>query len=230
MNDITPFVVNAYLGGSFDPVHFGHLTMLQTVNDRLCLAKKNAQILDFSCQFVPTKANPFKQNQTATTHRLAMLALAIQKKSLIINTIEADDPKNQPSYTVDTLTALTLKTPNDCHCWVMGLDSLAGLPTWKNYKKINELANLWVFVRNANTNQLTAILSNLPDNLNTKITFDINDLFAKKSGVIFIDKTPIPTISSTDIRTAFQTNNASFLRQFVPMAVWQYANEQHLYD
>lgn len=257
-------IFNAYLGGSFDPVHFGHLTMLQTVNDRLFLALNRQQITEYTCQFVPTKANPFKQNQTATTHRLAMLKLAIanpfairllrddliaqvlsvpsspralehqtyktSKNNILINEIEINDPADAPSYTADTLEKLHHLAPNDCHCWVMGLDSLIGLPTWKNYQKVNELAHIWVFFRQTKNSDLTTALDDLPDTLKSKITFNLNDLFTKKSGLIFIDKSPIPNISSTDIRTAFAHQNDDFSQIYVPNAVLQYAKEHHLYD
>lgn len=222
--------IHAYLGGSFDPPHFGHWAMMMAVIDTLNNAKNSNKILDFVAQFVPTKANPFKQHQTATHHRLAMLGQLIEKKPIKINTIETDSPSDTPSFTADTLAQLTAHHPSDTHIWIMGLDSLLGLPTWKNYQNITNLANLWVFVRNANQDELGAILAQLPVELQSKISFNINDLFTNRAGVIVIDNTPIPTISSTDIRTALKTQNDDKLTDFVPLSIINYANTYQLYN
>jgi nicotinate-nucleotide adenylyltransferase len=129
------------LGGSFDPIHTAHITLAQAA-----LANLHAQ----SVQLIPAAA-PWQRSQLATSpeHRAAMVALAIEgHKGLALNRIEIE--RGGPSYTVDTLRALTAgqtSQPPVRYVWILGADQLANFCTWKDWQQIIELADLAVAAR-----------------------------------------------------------------------------------
>ncbi len=182
--------IRAYLGGSFDPIHKGHIQMAELVQQALSCAKQAGEIDEYHVSLLPTKGNPFKDKQTPITERLAMLTLALQDSDIGIDTTELSLPA--PNYTIDTVHLLISTYPNECLILIMGLDSLVALPTWKSGLDILNFVHLWVFLR-AGSGQI-------PDELLPYISHQAADLFTQKTGVIYMDNTPILDISSTTIR------------------------------
>jgi nicotinate-nucleotide adenylyltransferase len=128
------------LGGTFDPVHTGHLMLAQEVLWRLGL--------DEVC-FVPTGEPWMKRNevQTSKEHRRAMVELAIaDNPRFTLNTIELDRPGD--TYTVDTLEELRAGAMRDDDLvFIMGEDALHTMHRWKEVGRILELARLVVALR-----------------------------------------------------------------------------------
>ena len=121
-------------GGSFDPVHTGHLAAARACVDQ---AGIDRMIL------VPAGVSPFKQDRppTAGRHRAAMLTLATAGDPRFeISTIELD--RDGPSYTADTLERLRAEHPGVTLLLVVGPDSLASFPSWHRPDRILELAEL----------------------------------------------------------------------------------------
>ena len=121
-------------GGSFDPVHVGHLIVAEAAADILQLEK----IL-----FVPARVQPFKigQHFASAEDRVAMLRLAIAENprfSLDRREIERDGP----SYTVDTLRELHSETPQDELSLLVGADAAWDLPRWHDAELLTRYANL----------------------------------------------------------------------------------------
>jgi nicotinate-nucleotide adenylyltransferase len=113
------------MGGTFDPVHYGHLVIAEEVRATLDLAEM---------VFVPTGEPPHKQGEpiTEARHRVAMLELAIASNPrFMISRVEVDRPG--PSYTVETLRLLHEQWEMQTAIYfVIGWDSLEELPTWYN--------------------------------------------------------------------------------------------------
>ena len=121
-------------GGSFDPVHVGHLIVAEAAADILQLEK----IL-----FVPARVQPFKigQHSASVEGRVAMLQLAIAENprfSLDHREIE----RAGPSYTVDTLRELHSETPQDALSLLVGADAAWDLPRWHDAELLTRYANL----------------------------------------------------------------------------------------
>ena len=121
-------------GGSFDPVHVGHLIVAEAAADILQLEK----IL-----FVPARVQPFKigQHSASAEDRVAMLQLAIAENprfSLDRREIE----RAGPSYTVDTLRELHSETPQDELFLLVGADAAWDLPRWHDAELLTQYANL----------------------------------------------------------------------------------------
>src|SRR6202162_3254631 len=119
------------LGGTFDPVHFGHLRTVEVAAARFGLDE---------VIYVPARLSPFKTEAPADgRHRVAMLALALQSRFDWRIALDELD-REPPSYTVDTLRALAARSqPADL--WLLiGTDTLATLDRWKEPEEIVRLA------------------------------------------------------------------------------------------
>ena len=124
------------LGGTFDPVHRGHLALAAAARAELGLDR---------VAFVPAGQSWRKADRpiTSADHRLSMLRLALQaEETFEIATLELE--REGPSYTADTLEALRMDRPNDELFFIIGEDALLDLPNWTRPERILELAVLVV--------------------------------------------------------------------------------------
>ncbi len=127
------------LGGSFDPIHHGHLLVAQAVVEALDLEQ---------LRFVPAREQPFKAGQHAATPeaRARMVALAIAGEArFALEPIELARPG--PSYTVDTLRALRATAPGSEFALLVGADAARELPQWHQANALPTLATLVIFAR-----------------------------------------------------------------------------------
>ncbi len=126
-------------GGSFDPVHHGHLIASQVAAEKLKLD---------SLRFVPAREQPFKvgQHRTSSEHRVAMLALAVQGVPWL-SVDHSELNRAGPSYTVDTLRQLREREPGAEFILLLGADAAADLPAWKESERVREMARIAVFGR-----------------------------------------------------------------------------------
>jgi nicotinate-nucleotide adenylyltransferase len=129
------------LGGSFNPVHVGHLSIAQQILDAHRLEK---------VFLIPASVSPFKQDDpdlAPAADRLTMCRLAVQNlKGLDVSALELNRPP--PSYTVDTARALRAAYgPKAEIRLILGSDALAELPAWKEAKELMELCDFAVALR-----------------------------------------------------------------------------------
>jgi len=126
-------------GGTFDPIHRGHLDPILSVRERVQWDR---------VIYVPAHVQPFKQEREAASayHRFAMLALSIAAEdSFFASAIELE--RGRVSYTVETLEDLRATYPDATLDWIIGDDNLARLLEWKSIDRIFELANFVVLSR-----------------------------------------------------------------------------------
>jgi nicotinate-nucleotide adenylyltransferase len=128
------------LGGTFDPIHHGHLAIAEEARESLGIER---------VLFVPAAASPFKTDLASTdpVHRLAMVEAAIEgNPAFSCSRLELDRPG--PSYTVDTLAALggSERGP-EALSLILSSEALAGLPRWREPGRILDLARLAVVPR-----------------------------------------------------------------------------------
>ncbi len=124
-----------YFGGSFDPIHRGHVELARHI--------LRAESLD-KLVFLPARQAPHKKNgpDAGGSHRLMMLGLALRGETgLSIDGRELD--RAGPSYTFDTMRTIKDESPDDQLFFLIGLDSLGDLNQWY---RINELAKLVTFL------------------------------------------------------------------------------------
>jgi nicotinate-nucleotide adenylyltransferase len=126
-------------GGSFDPVHHGHLIVAQVAVEALRLD---------SIRFVPAREQPFKRgrHRSAPEHRTAMLSLAVEgSPAFAVEHSELERPA--PSYTIHTLEDLRRRHPATELALLIGADAAAELEAWHQAERIPQLARVVVFAR-----------------------------------------------------------------------------------
>ncbi len=198
-------------GGSFDPVHLGHLIAAEC-------AREQAQ-LD-QVVFVPAAAPPHKPGRILAEgrHRLEMLSLAIGGHDpFAVSSIELD--RGGTSFTVDTLTELAGTHPDDTLVLLLGPDALAGLPTWREPERIATLAEI-VAVERDSLDDLAAAMAagGLADLLGTDAV-----------AVILARRVRMPAVGvrATGLRAAVAAGRS--IRYRTPRAVERYIATHGLY-
>jgi len=193
------------LGGTFDPVHIGHLIIAEEV--RFCL--KLDQVL-----FIPAGQPWLKTNRVISEarHRAAMIRLAIASNPYFkLSTLEIDRPG--PSYMVDTIRTLQVQLGSDGRFFlVTGWDSLNELPLWKEPNKIVSMCQLVAVPRlNHPKPDLESLDSTIPGLARNTIMLDILTV----------------GISSSEIR--MRVAQGASIRYLVPQQVEKYIVENGLY-
>ncbi|KRG35859.1 nicotinate-nicotinamide nucleotide adenylyltransferase [Psychrobacter sp. P11G3] len=153
--------IRAYLGGSFDPVHNGHLEVAMSVYQHLLpIATQLQRALHVS--LLPNARSPFKTQSTDPNHRLNMLKLATENTPIQINELELWQAP--PVYTIDSVRTLRQQYPNDNLIFIMGMDSAHSLDKWKDGLRLTDHVNLWIFNRQSSTDVSDGISEGISDN------------------------------------------------------------------
>ncbi len=193
------------LGGSFDPMHYGHLNM----------AKRAKEEYDLDIVYImPAGHSPNKDESQMTDaiHRVRMCELMIQEEDgLKISTYEVD--KAERSYTYITLSDFKDKFPDDELYFIMGADSLDYFDCWKNPDIICQKAI--VLVVNRGDFKEKDLLHKIEE---------INALFPADIRIVHCEKT---NISSSEIRSRLKSNQS--LEGILPIQILAYIKEHHLY-
>ena len=192
------------LGGTFDPVHMGHLAVAKEARSSLGLE----EVL-----FVPA-GRPWLKEEAGVQepgHRLDMLRLALRGLTgFRISTIELDRPG--PTYTVDTLAELRRRSPSDELFFIIGADNLAQLPRWREPDRIISLCRLVVAPRAG---------CPMPDIVRLEAAVP-----GLKKRLVMLDK-PVIDISASMIRERVCLGLS--IKNLVPEAVAGYIKENGLY-
>lgn len=203
-------------GGTFDPVHNGHLRMALELKQRLQFDEMRL----LPCHQPPHKNAPARSSE----HRAKMVALALESCSeLSCDTRELLADK--PSYTIDTLEQLREELGNEVSlCWCVGMDSLVNLSSWHRWRELLEVAHLVVTARPGW--QIPAD-GEVADWLAChQATADALTQCAQ--GSVVVSEMSLLDISATDIRQQIARGDSP---QFLmPEAVWRYIQVNGLYN
>ncbi len=190
------------VGGTFDPIHYGHLFIGEEARQRFSLD----QVL-----FVPNGQPPHKTGETVTPahHRLEMVKLGIQSHpEFFCSALEID--RGGLSYTVETLRELRMQLPAAQLFYITGVDAVADILTWRRHEEVIELAEFIASTRPGF--EMSVLETRLPAEYRKRIH-------------------PIETtwlgISSTDLRRRFREGKAT--RYLLPEAVRDYIEKTRLY-
>jgi nicotinate-nucleotide adenylyltransferase len=200
-------------GGTFDPIHFGHLR----------LAEEMAEVIGLErVLFIPAGQPPHRgAPRIAASHRLEMARRAVAgNPRFAVDAREVASP--HPSYTVDTLTALRADLGDAQPLWLlMGADAFLGLTSWHEWRRLFDLAHIAVAARpGARLMQSDA----MPDALRHELSQrQVADGWA--AGLLR-QMTPLD-ISATAIRDTLARHGS--VRYLLPDAVLDYIHEQKLY-
>ena len=210
------------MGGSFDPVHAGHLRAAEEISERLALDE---------VVFIPTLISPHKSSETmaAPSHRLNMLNLSA-KLNPRFKVSDMELHREPPSYTIDTLRALKQSDPENGYYFIMGCELFAEIDTWKDFAELFNYSSFVVLRRPGYDFADSA--SPIPLALENDFRYSYSDkgmeVFAHKSSneLFFIDIAGM-RVSSTEVRELAGRGNS--LRYLVPREVEGYIAENGLY-
>lgn len=196
----------ALMGGTFDPIHFGHLIIAQEALSQFSLDE---------VIFIPAGQPPHKRNRIITPyeHRLTMTKLAIDSNpNFSISSLENE--RMGPSYTIDTVKYFIELLPHGSEVFfITGADAILDIPTWKDYQELIGLCNFIAATRPGySLEKIKSVLHEIPTQLVNKI---------------HPMQVPLMDISSTDIRQKIFDNKS--VRYQVPEKVLNYILENKLY-
>jgi nicotinate-nucleotide adenylyltransferase len=208
-----------YLGGSFDPIHHGHLQSASELAKRL-----SAQ----HTWLLPAKLSPLKQRtHVSDQHRLKMLQLATcEYPDLKID--EREMHREGASYSHKTLKELRAEVgPNISVVFAMGMDSFNHLDRWNQWQNLTDHAHLAVFSRPGYSGQFSPALN---DWLAPRRIERPEQLLTRPHGLIWLTELTPFAISSTQLREQLsQQPNLNALSSWTPTSVASYILENHLY-
>ena len=210
------------MGGSFDPVHAGHLRAAEEISERLALDE---------VIFIPTLVSPHKSSETmaAPSHRLNMLELSA-KRNPRFRVSDMELRREPPSYTIDTLRVLKRSDPENGYYFIMGCELFSEIDTWKDFAELFNYSNFVVLRRPGYDFADSA--SPIPLALENDFRYSYSDkgmdVFAHKSSneLFFVDIAGI-RVSSTEVRELACRGNS--LRYLVAREVEGYIAENGLY-
>lgn len=204
-------------GGTFNPIHFGHLRMAEELRKQLDLDE---------VRFIPSANPPHKtEPDVSAKQRAEMVELAISDHpNFILETCELN--RTGPSYTIDTLKQLYASSGDDALCLIMGTDAFLKFDTWHQWQEILNYCHI-VLVQRPSTGTEDGLNETLKQWLSEHYTEDVDALLEVKSGLIHMQAITPLSISSTMIRESIQEKTS--IKYLTPNAVIEYIRKKNLY-
>jgi nicotinate-nucleotide adenylyltransferase len=213
----------AFYGGSFDPVHCGHLTIARRLTEIFVLDE---------FVFVPAFHAPHKKwkKPTSAFQRFAMLALATNGEEKIkVSKMELESPEKP--YTIETIERLKAELPDARIFFVMGADSWAEITTWRDWEKVLTIIDIIVVTRPNYEIEFSHVTEEIQErivdmrNESREIDYSRFSIFDSR---IFITDAVRIDVSATKIRQKIR-DNADDWREDVPEEVAKYVEKYELY-
>lgn len=203
------------LGGTFDPVHIGHLRSALEVAEFMCLDE---------LRLLPNARPPHRDTpQVAAEHRLSMVRSAVQG----VERLTVDDrelARDMPSYTIDTLESIRAQLQaHDQLFLVLGWDAFCGLPSWHRWEELLQHCHILVLQRPDADVEPPDALRNL---LAARSESDPTAMSGPAGHISFVWQTPL-AVSATQIRQLLASGKS--VRFLVPDAVLAYIEAHDLY-
>jgi len=205
----------AFFGGTFDPVHYGHLRCADEARQKLGL--KNLYLL-------PAGTPPHRDApQASVKQRLDMLELARKEfPHLLID--DRETRRSGPSYMVDTLRELRSEFPDRPLMLLVGQDAANHLHRWFHWRQLFDLANIVILTR---PGAHSVYQPDLERQIQLRSGSDVEELCKSKAGlVLHLEVEPIE-ISATNIKSKIHTGKMQ--ASMLPAAVLQYIVQNRLY-
>lgn len=199
------------LGGTFDPVHNGHLQIAEAVLTEFPLS---------IIKFLPSYQPPHRTPHASAKQRVAMLSMALQDHPQFSIDF-AEIIRNNQSYTIDTLINMRAQAPRTPLCFIIGADAYLTITSWHRWQ---ELLNYSHFIV---VNRPLSIISDHSSILIKNLSDDVNDMTTQLHGKVFFLETTSCAISATEIRNRVRAKQS--ITHLVPKAVADYIEQEQLY-
>ena len=207
------------LGGSFDPVHVGHVEL----GKYFCNLFKTNEL-----RLLPA-GNPWQKPLLKATpeQRVDMLRLAFEPLDLSVTVDTQEISRPGATYTIDTLKAIREEIgPETPLVFIMGADQLLRLDTWHNWRQLFQLAHIAVSARPGLSNSLTLIPKAIADEFSKRFA-EPERIKSSPYGLTYLAREVQINVSATEIRTALQNDQSPVT--LVPEPVLKYIKENNLY-
>ena len=210
----------ALFGGTFDPVHYGHLGLARAAFTQLELQK---------LQLLPA-GNPYQKGRlpfAAGEHRVNMLRLAFQADAdMVVD--EREIRRKGPTYTIDTLMELRAVYGEAASLvWLIGGDAFAKLDTWHRWRELFGLAHFAVIDRPAHRLEIAEGSAEFRKEIDARVAGLLDTHTSSCGAVVILGMAPLP-ISSTDIRARLKNHQS--IRGLAPDSVCDYIEQHKLYQ
>ncbi len=203
-------------GGTFDPIHYGHLRIALDIQQALGLT----EVRMIPCYLPAHREGPSARAQ----QRLAMLHLAVANEpSLVVD--EREFIRGGASYTVDTLVSLRADYPSDALYLILGSDAFEGLDQWHQWQRILSLAHIVVAHR---PGWRGAAQSAMMTRLKEHYAEDVRDLLSVPYGKVITSPVTQLAISATRIRQMVKLGQCP--RFLLPDSVFEYIKMNEIYQ
>ena len=213
---LEPPNIIALLGGTFDPIHFGHILPAQEAAQ--WLGAKQLVL-------IPAHIPPHKTRTHATAKQRAKMVSLICQNSEILTLDIRELNRQSPSFTIDTLREIKTEQPNAILYFIIGMDSLLSFTQWHGWQDILTLCNLVVNIRPGYPHH--RLESTLEPALTSRLIYSIEHLQHNKTGQIILHESTAVDISSTEIRAKIKAR-ANY-SEFLPKPVYDYIEQYKLY-
>lgn len=207
------------LGGTFDPIHYGHLRLAEDLCDALGLAQ---------VRIIPVSVPPHRAAPRVTSqHRLQMARLAVQGNPRFVLD-DRECRREGPSYTVDTLTELRDEVGAErALCLLMGIDAFLGLTTWSRWQQLFDLAHVVIAHRPGFSLDVDALPQALAEQVKSRWAPEANVLHQRPGGAVLRQAVTPLDISATAIRAEIRDGRSP--RYLLPDSVLDYIHRNQLY-
>ena len=210
----------ALFGGTFDPLHLGHIAVAQAAERRFHLD---------AIYFIPSSRPPHKSQRELTPfiHRYAMVTLGCAEHAGFVPSL-AEAPAQGPPhvfYTIDTVRRFHREHPDDHVYFIVGADQFLELPTWKNYESLLDACDFIIASRPGfRLDALRLVIP--PEKLGSSTAPDPQKIVLRKSAVHLLT-TVANHVSSTEVRERLEKRHS--IHGLVPARVEEYILRQALY-
>ncbi|MGB1262918.1 MAG: nicotinate-nucleotide adenylyltransferase [Cognaticolwellia sp.] len=206
----------ALFGGTFDPIHLGHILPAQATAKWLGVEQ---------LQLIPAHIPPHKAGTHASAKQRAEMVSLVCDTQTMFTLDNRELLRESHSYTVDTLREIKTDYPNATLYFIIGMDSLLAFTTWHAWQDILTLCNLVVNIRPGYPH--AALTETLSAELTPHLVDNIQQLQRQQSGQIILHNSTAYDISSTKIRAKIKAGQN--YRQYLPEPVYQYIEQHQLY-
>ena len=206
-------------GGTYDPIHVGHIEIANKAMDELNLD---------TIYFIPTGKSYFKENVLSSDIRLNMVKSAIDSNDKF-KLSDCEIKRTGNTYSIDTVKLFKKQFPDDELFFIMGMDSFRLFHKWKSYKDILELATLVVAPRTKTRSDNTQ--DGIIDNEDVEDDTYFEEMCLKNPDAtilrLHMDKIDI---SSTDLRNILKNKEYDKARNYIPSKTLEYIIKEGIYN
>ena len=211
----------AVFGGTFDPIHTGHITVAQAAQRRFHLD---------AIHFVPSSRPPHKAKLALTpfVHRYAMVALGCAEHANFVPSlaeVEVDGGAPHVFYSIDTVRRFRREYPDDHLFFIVGADQFLEIPTWKSYDSLLDACDFIIASRPGF--KMEALRLVVPPEKLARTSSPDDDKIALRKSVVHLLTTVASHVSSTEIRERREKGQS--IHGLVPPRVEEYIVGQALY-